>query len=151
MRLSYLSALLAVFPLFSHAQTFTFGAIGGVPAQTPLALTSTQPYALGGIVDVRILSRLSVESGLLFYGLGHASNLGVFTLPENSITLSSTSTHGHALEIPILAKGYLRAERKTFRPFLTAGLAIHRTSLESNGGASILGGTNLLPLPSEPV
>jgi hypothetical protein len=83
--------------------------------------------------------------------MGHASNLGVFTFPENSITLSSTSIHGHALEIPILAKGYLRAERSTFRPFVTGGLAIHRTSLESRNGASILGGTNLLPLPSEPV
>ncbi|PWU01813.1 MAG: hypothetical protein C5B51_22090 [Terriglobia bacterium] len=138
----FIIALLLVVPSFCQTRLFSIGVTGGFPAQTPLQAADKMPFALGPTVDIGIFSRLSLETGVMFYRLGRQSNLGVFTYPENSITLLSGTTHGRALEIPVLGKFYMRGQRSNFRPFVTGGLAIRRTSLDADYGASILSGAS---------
>jgi hypothetical protein len=79
----YLISLFAVLPIMGQAQLFTFGVQGGVPAQTPLGKTDSQmPFVLGPTVNVRIFSRLSLETGVLFHRMGQQSNGGVFLYPK---------------------------------------------------------------------
>src|ERR1041384_3491631 len=141
MRLSCLFALVILPSWLSHAQTLSFGVTAGFPAQMPLHRSDNLPFAIGPTVELRIFSRVSLESGVLFYRLGRESNFGVFQYPENSVTILSGATRGHALEIPVLAKFYFRAEQKRWRPFVTAGVAVRRPFPESNYGTSILSGT----------
>src|SRR6266700_1662701 len=89
------------------AQTgrFSFGVQGGVPAEIPLLQTDNRrPFVIGPTVNIGILPRLSIDTGVLYHRLGQNSNLGVFLYPENSVTLGSSSNRAHALELPVLAR-----------------------------------------------
>jgi hypothetical protein len=70
------------------------------------------PFELGPTVNVRIFSRLSLESGILFHRFGEQSNTGVFLYPANSVTVVSSSERGRAIEVPLLAKYYWLLSQK---------------------------------------
>jgi hypothetical protein len=134
---------LSMLPVAASAQLLTFGVQGSVPAQQPISRSENMPFAIGPTVGVRISSGLSFESGLLYHRIGRGSNFGTFFGPENSITLSSESWRGHALEVPFLAKYRFRNERSALRPFVTAGPTLRRTTVDSVAGSSIFSGSSL--------
>jgi hypothetical protein len=127
--------LFTIFPLTASAQMFTFGVQGGIPAQTPLGRTSQTPFALGPSVDVHIFSGLSLETGLLYSRIGQRSDNYAFLGPGanfttvGAVTLGFVNAKGYALEVPLLAKYRFVNSRHTWRPFVTAGPTIRRTSL----------------------
>lgn len=128
----------------AQTQLFTFGVKGGVPGETPLGQTdSRMPFVIGPTVNVRIFSRLSLETGVLFHRMGEQRNNGVFQYPENAVTLVSSSERGSALELPFLARYHFLSERHTWRPFVIAGPSIRRTSLDASHLASVLSGSIL--------
>jgi hypothetical protein len=109
----------------------TFGFQGGVPAKTPLGqATSKLPFVLGPTVTVRAFSGLSLETGVLFYRLGNRPDSLAFQSPENTVTLGSDQWRGRALEIPFLAKYRFLNERRGWQPFVSAGPAVRRTSVD---------------------
>ena len=135
----------AVLPVIAQTQFFTFGVKGGVPAQTPLGQTDSQmPFVLGPIVNVRISSRISVETGVLFHRLGQQMNTSAFQYPENAVTINYSTERGRAIELPFLAKVYLLGERRTWRPFVAAGPSVRRTSLEANNLFTVLSSSPLV-------
>jgi hypothetical protein len=135
----------AVLPMMAQTQLFTFGVKGGVPAQTPLGQTDNRmPFVIGPTVNVRIFSRLSLETGVLFHRMGQRSDNGVFQYPENAVTLTSSTERGRALELPFLVKYHFLGEHRTWRPFVTAGPTVRRTSLDESRSASILSSPQLV-------
>lgn len=137
--------------MMAQTQLFTFGVKGGVPAQTPLGQTdSRMPFVLGPTVNVRIFSRLSLETGILFHRMGQQSNTGLFQYPENAVTVVFSTERGRALELPFIAKYYFLSEHHTWRPFVTAGPTVRRTSLDAHQIASVLTGTRLGTFPPQP-
>ena len=68
------------------------------------------PFVLGPTVNVRLFSRLSLETGVLFHRMGQQSNTGVFLYPENAVTLLSGTERGRAIELPLLAKYYFLSD-----------------------------------------
>jgi hypothetical protein len=145
MRRYYLLMLLAALPGLAQGQLLTFGVKGGVPAQTPLGETGSQmPFILGPTVTIRVMPRLSLESGVLFHRMGRTNDTGVFLYPENSITLTSSVQRVTAIELPFLAKYSLLGERHAWRPFVTAGPTVRRTSFTAQHQASILAGSSLV-------
>jgi hypothetical protein len=135
----------------AQTQLFTFGVKGGVPGQMPLGKSGDRlPFFLGPTVNVRIHSWLSIETGMIFHRIGQRAGTGAFLFPENALTLVSSTERGRALEFPILAKLHLRAARHTWRPFLTAGPAIRRTSIDSSFASTILSGAQLSGLGPQP-
>jgi Outer membrane protein beta-barrel domain len=151
MRPLYLLFLFSVLPVMAQTQPFTFGVKGGVPAQTPLGQTDNRmPIALGPTVNVRIFSRLSIETGVLFHRMGQYVGTGAVQYPEDALTLVSTTQRARALEVPVLAKFHLRAEHQTWRPFVTLGPSIRRTSVDSGYLSTILSGTHLSTFAPQP-
>jgi hypothetical protein len=140
-------ALLAIVPASGWAQRFTFGVEGGVPAQNPVGgSTSKLPFAVGPTVTVRFFSRLSLESGVLFYRLGERTDNFTLLFPESALSIGSNKWHAKALEIPFLAKYHFLSESHTWRPFLTAGPAVRRTSIDYTRTSSTLSGNSFLYL-----
>jgi hypothetical protein len=132
----------ALFPLTVAAQLFNFGVQGGVPAQPPLGQSDNIPFVLGPSVDIRALPWLSVETGVLYNRIGRSSDNFAFFYPENAIALGSETSHGSALEVPLLAKFRLTHVRSGWQPFLSAGPTIRRTSITTDSSASILSGSS---------
>ena len=135
MRLYLLTFVLL--PLTASAQLFNFGVQGGVPAQTPLGQTRNMPFALGPSVDIHVLSGLSLETGLLYHRIGRSTENFAFLFPENAITLGQQTSHGSAWELPFLAKYRLLSQRARWRPFLTAGPTVRRTSIASDSVSTV--------------
>src|SRR5580704_30970 len=119
----------ALFPLTVAAQLFNFGVQGGVPAQPPLGQSDNIPFVLGPSVDIRALPWLSVETGVLYNRIGRSSDNFAFLYPENAVTLGYATSRATALELPLLAKFRFRSERSAWRPFLSAGPTVRRTSI----------------------
>lgn len=135
----------ALLPLTASAQLFNFGVQGGVPAQPPLGQSYNMPFVLGPSVDIRVLPSLSLETGVLYHGIGRSTDNFVSFYPENAVTLGFETSHGSALELPLLAKFRFKSERSAWRPFLTAGPTVRRTSIttDSSRSTSILSGSSL--------
>jgi hypothetical protein len=66
------------------------------------------------------------------------------------VTLVSSTERGRALELPFLAKYHLLREHHTWRPFVTAGPTVRRTSLDASHYASILSGVSLGTVAAQP-
>lgn len=148
----YLISLFAGLPVMAQTQLFTFGVKGGAPTQTPLGQTdSGMPFVLGPTVNVRLRSRLSFETGVLFHRMGQQLNNGVFQYPENALTLVYSTQRGRALELPFLAKYHFLSERRTWRPFVTVGPAIRRTSLDASYLSSVLSGAQVSTFVAQPI
>jgi hypothetical protein len=131
-------------PAMAQTQLFTFGVKGGIPAETPLGQTAnSMPFVLGPTVNVRVYSQLSIETGVLFHRLGQDANTGGFQYPANSFTLVFSSQSARAVEIPILAKFHVLGERHAWRPFVTLGPTIRRTSFDSHYSSTIFSGVSL--------
>jgi hypothetical protein len=148
----YLLFFSLVVPAGSQAQMFSFGVTGGVPAQTPIGRADGGlPFAVGPTVNVRIFSRLSLETGVMFQSMGRSEANGAFIGPSNSFTLSFTSQKAHAIEVPLLAKFYVLKGRQAWKPFVTAGPAVRRTSLDGTFFSSTYSGSPLTGAGPSPV
>jgi hypothetical protein len=135
--------IFALLPLTASAQLFNFGVQGGVPAQPPLGQSDNIPFVLGPSVDIRALPWLSLETGVLYHRIGRSYDNFAFLYPENAVTLGSATSRGSALELPILAKFRFRSESSAWRPFLSAGPTVRRTSITTDSSSSILSGSSL--------
>jgi hypothetical protein len=143
MRLASLLLLALCAPALAQIQPLTFGIKGGAPVLTPLGQTGQIPLTLGPTVNFRISSRLSLETGVMFYRMGVQETGSAIQYPANSLTVTFGHRQAHALEIPALARLQLLGERHTWRPYLTLGPAIRRTSMRFSYASSILSGTAL--------
>jgi hypothetical protein len=133
----------ALLPLTASAQLFNFGVQGGVPAEPPLGQSDNIPFVLGPSVDIRALPWLSLETGLLYHRIGRSSDSFAFLYPASTVTLGFEAERGSALELPLLAKFRFRSEHSAWRPFLSAGPTVHRTSITTDRSSSILSGSSL--------
>jgi hypothetical protein len=140
MRPYHLVFLSLIVPAVSQAQLLSFGVTGGVPALTPLGATNAIPFAAGPTANVRVSSTLSLETGVMFYRLGQNTQNGTFLYPANSVTTTFSQFKAHAIEVPVLAKLYPLGEKRGWRPFVTAGPALRRTSVESQFSSSTFNG-----------
>lgn len=132
----------ALLPVAAMAQQrLTFGVQGGIQTQTPVSQTSIVPFSAGATLGLRIISGLSLESGVLYTRLGSGNRQASFLYPENSVTMTFENWHGRAVEIPILAKYRFRGEEARWRPFVTAGPTVRHTSLKSQYFTSVFSGT----------
>lgn len=139
MKLSVLIASSALLPLTASAQRFTFGLQGGIPTQTPLGQTNDKmPFVLGPTVDIRLFSGLSLSTGVLFSRTGQRFDNGIVAYPENALTFYYNTSQSHAIEVPLLARYRFLGERRGWRPFLSAGATIRRTSIESTTLTSVV-------------
>ena len=147
MRPYYLLLLSFAIPAVSQAQLFTFGVKGGVPAETPIGRADGGiPFSAGPTVNVRIFSRLSLETGVTYQSMGRSTQSATFLVPENSVALTFNSQKAHAIEVPILAKFYVLNQSRAWKPFVTVGPAVRRTSLDSAYVSSILSGNGFTTL-----
>jgi hypothetical protein len=135
--------LFTLLPLTASAQRFTLGLEGGIPAQTPLGKTDQTPFAIGPSVNVQVFGGLSFETGLLYDRIGRRSDNSTFFFPENTVTLGFSSSKGSALEVPLLAKFRFLHARNVWRPFLTAGPTVRRTSITTDQFSSTFSGSPL--------
>jgi hypothetical protein len=126
-------------PMAAPAQLLTFGVQGGVPVQTPLGRTDEMPFTIGPTVNVHITGGLSLQTGLLYDRIGRRSDTATFLLPD-AVTFGISTSHGSALEVPLLAKYRLRSGRSAWRPFLSAGPTLRHTSLDANSSFDTLSG-----------
>lgn len=125
----------------ARAQTVTFGFQGGVPAQTPLGRnTSALPFEIGPTVNIRLMPRFSLQSGFLYHRLGTSENTYAFTYPENTYISGFDRWRGKAFEIPFLLRYNILGERRSWQPFVSAGAAVRRTSIDSTTARSVLSG-----------
>jgi hypothetical protein len=144
--------LIRLLPVTGSAQLLTLGFLGGTPAQTPLTRATDQmPFAIGPTVDWRVASRFSIESGFLYYRLGNRNDNFAFAFPENALTLGLEQWHGKAIEIPFLLKYRFLSQRRGWQPFLSAGSAVRRTSLDFTRTSTILSGEALSSGSGQPV
>lgn len=103
------------------------------------------PFVLGPTLSVGFTSNISLETGVLFHRLG--STEGHFAFPSSNGTLVSGSDEwkAGALELPFLLKYRFLNRSRTWRPFLSAGPTVRRTSIDyrgfrfGDGEASLLG------------
>ena len=141
MKLSVLLFSCALLPLTASAQLLTFGLQGGIPSQTPLGQTDDKmPFVLGPTADVRLFSGLSLSTGVLFSRAGRLFRNSFFTYREDAFALNYNKSQSHATEVPLLAKYRFLDERRGWRPFLSAGATIRRTSIETSAVTSVVGG-----------
>jgi hypothetical protein len=101
-------------------------------------------------VTIRALSRLSVESGVLYYGLGEREDNYTFLYPENAVTLGWERRRGNAIELPFLVKYSLLGEGRRWQPFVLAGPAVRRTSIDYQRISSVLSGVEWNASLAEP-
>ncbi|MCL5744989.1 MAG: PorT family protein [Acidobacteria bacterium] len=130
-----------LFPLAASAQVLSFGVQGGAPAQTPFGQTNRMPFIVGPAVHMRVLPRLSLETGVLYYRLGREFNNYALTYPAGMVTLGFEARRGSALELPFLARYRFLSERRTWRPFISAGPAVRRTSITARTVSAVIGGS----------
>lgn len=143
--------LTVIMPFSLHAQLLSVGVQGGVPAQTPLGQsTSRLPFVVGPTIELRMLPSFSLESGVLFHRLGHRTDTYGFAYPENAFTFGAEQWRATAIEVPFLAKYRFLNERRSWRPFLAAGPAVRRTSIDYSRGGTVFGGTPLTTPAHEP-
>ena len=92
----------------------------------------------------------SIESGLLVHRFGQGTNTAFFQYPENALTLDYFTERGHAIEAPILAKILILSEGRAWRPFVTAGPTVRRTSLDARHSSSVLSGALIGSIGGQP-
>jgi hypothetical protein len=137
--------LLATCSIHASAQVLTFGVQGGVAGQPPRGRTESVPFLLGPSVGIHFVSGLSVETGLLYRRIGRGYESYTLLFPENAVTLGSERWRGSALEIPVLAKYRFLDKGAAWRPFLTAGPTVRRTSIRSDNATVVFGNSSLTP------
>jgi hypothetical protein len=149
MRSCFLILLLSA----AQAQTLSFGVKGGVPAQIPIGRSGTTvPFGLGASVEIRLAPHLSVETGAFFHRMGKENSTAILSpTPDSGASIFFDNTRAHAFEVPVLAKYRFLSERRAWRPFLSAGTAIRRTTIENQEVSSILAGASLTFLRGDPL
>jgi hypothetical protein len=142
MKMIRLPFLFVLFSAPGWAQLATFGVQVGAPAQIPLGQSiNKMPFVFGPSVNVRGSSNLSLESGVMFYRLGERSDDTLFFgTPEGAFTLGWERWRGSAIELPFLVRYRFLGERRGWQPFISAGPALRRTSIDSTRVTTTLGG-----------
>ena len=152
MTISRVFSLCAIFPILGLPQLVTFGVQGGAPAQVPLGQTTSKlPFAFGPTITLRATPRISLESGILFYRLGKANDNFAYSLPENTFTLGFEERHGRAIELPLLLRYRFRSESRAWQPFISAGPAVRRTSVDFTRFTSVFSNSPANAPPVAPV
>jgi hypothetical protein len=137
-------------PFSLPAQLFSIGVQGGAPAQPTLGATSTMPFTIGPTVNLRAFSRVSLESGLLFHRFGNRTDSFGYAFPERAFTFGSQRWRGRAIEVPFLLKYRFLSEGRGWQPFVAAGPAVRRTSIDSKRATAVFSKTPLSTAPGGP-
>jgi hypothetical protein len=134
-------------PVIGSAQPISIGFTGGAPAQPPVGSSAKDmPFVIGPTLSAGIIAGLSLETGLLFHRLSATEQHYAF--PSGGAFVAGTEEwKARAIEIPLLLKYRFLSKSRTWRPFLSAGPAVRRTSIDYRGsGVTIdgdLSGTNM--------
>jgi hypothetical protein len=124
----------------SQGQQLSVGVEGGVPAETPLTRSTEKlPFAIGPTLHLRFNSSFSLQSGFLFHRLGTRVDPILFSRGDNGYESGAQSWRAKAIEIPLLLKYTMLDDDRTWRPFISAGAAIRRTSIDYSSFSSVLG------------
>lgn len=130
---------------FAFAQRISPGVIGGVPAQPPVQQSTVNiPFVLGPTVAIELWQNLSLQTGVLFNRLGTSRTNYSFAV-EGGLLSGSAQWQAHAAEIPILLRYHLLNRSHTWRPFVSAGPSVRRTTVTLHSRTSVSSST---PLPA---
>jgi hypothetical protein len=138
-------------PLIGSAQQFSIGFVGGAPAEPPVGQSANKlPFVIGPTLSVGAFAGLSVETGLLFHRLGSTDERYAFRSLDGSFVVGMESWKARAIEIPMLHKYHFLSKSRTWRPFLSAGPTLRRTSIDFRGFRSTFSGSMSNTTTSEP-
>jgi opacity protein-like surface antigen len=113
------------------AQTFSFGAKGGVPLTDfmgigyPLTSSTTNRYIIGVGLEARLSSRLAVEFDILYRHLNYRDSYFVSPLANGTEHVTAGDW-----ELPLLLK--YRLTRGAVRPYVSAGPALDALSVSNS-------------------
>ena len=138
-------------PLIASAQQFSIGFTGGAPAEPLGRSANKMPFVLGPTVSVGVFAGLSLETGVLFHRPGATDEHYSFAPFGGALVTGTDEWKASAIEIPLLLKCRFLSRSRTWRPFLSAGPTVRRTSIDYNGFRSSFSGDALNALTSEPV
>jgi hypothetical protein len=142
----------SMLPLVCAAQQFSVGFVGGVPAQPPLGTSATKlPFVMGPILSFGSFAGLSLETGVLFHRLGATDQSYTFRSLDGAIVSGTDRWKARAIEIPLLLKYHFLNKSRTWRPFLSAGPTLRRTSIDRIGFRSTLSQNPSSTSTSEPM
>jgi hypothetical protein len=139
-------------PSICAAQQFSVGFVGGAPAQPPLGTSATKlPFVMGPILSFGSFAGLSLETGVLFHRLGATDQRYTFQSPDGATVSGTDRWEARAIEIPLLLKYHFLNKSRTWRPFLSAGPTLRRTSIDHTGFRNTLSQNPSSPTASEPM
>lgn len=142
----------ALLPVVVSAQQFSIGFIGGAPAEPPLGRsTNKMPIVLGPTLSVGAFAGLSLETGVLFHRLRATEERYAFPSLNGSLVTGTDEWKASAIEIPLLLKYRFFSRSRTWRPFLSAGPTVRRTSIDYIGFRSSFSGDPLNASTSGPI
>lgn len=134
------------------AQQFSLGVVGGAPAEPPVGRSANKmPFVLGPTLSVATFAGLSLETGVLFHRLGSTDEQYSFRLPDGAFMAGADEWKVRAIEIPLLLKYRFLSKSRTWRPFVTMGPTVRRTSINYIGLRSTLSTNPEQPNTSEPM
>jgi hypothetical protein len=126
-------------PLICAAQQFSLGFVGGVTAQPPLGESATKlPFVIGPTLSFGSFAGFSLETGVLFHRLGATDQSYTLRSLDGAIVFGIDQWKARAIELPLLLKHHFLGKSRTWRPFLSAGPTLRRTSIDRTGVRSTL-------------
>jgi hypothetical protein len=131
MRIYVLLTALATVARIASGQTFSIGAIGGVPITDTTGRTDeSRPYIVGGSAEVKLPAGFALEADALYRRVGTTNFFGYFA---GAVTaLSTDRQRGNSWEFPLLGKYYFR-RNSTWQPFVGTGFAFRTVGVHDTG------------------
>lgn len=124
-------------PSLISAQHISLGVVGGVPAQNALdAGNSDRSFVVGPSLTVDWTEHLSLQSGILFYRLGTVDSY-FYASVGDTFFRGPVTWKARAMEIPLLLRYHLLDRGRRWRPFIAAGPAVRRRTVEYSGLSTI--------------
>ena len=132
----------------ASGQTFSVGALGGVPITDTTGSTGeSQPYIVGGSFEVRIpASGFALEADALYRRVGDTNYASYITGSVSTFSASNYSfdrQRGNSWEFPLLGKYYFR-RTSAWQPFVGAGFAFRTIGVSGAGNVTTSNSTGTL-------
>ena len=96
------------------------------------------PFVIGPTLSVGAFAGLSLETGVLFHRLGATHEGYAFPSLDGALVIGSDEWKARAVEVPLLLKYRFLSSNRTWRPFLSMGPTVRRTSVDYIGLRSTL-------------
>ena len=129
--------LAALLPAIGLAQQISVGAIGGVPAETPLGRsTISLPSVIGPTLTLGFRNSFALQTGILFHRLGRREDIALFNTSSGSGFVNS-QLKATAIELPLLLRYHFLSQTRNWQPFVSAGPTIRRTQTSYRSGGFV--------------